>query len=217
MDYSNSSLRSNNIIVTGCGTEVGKTVVSAVVVTALQADYWKPVQCGEPGDSDTATIKNLVPVDRVVHAPHFDFKYPVSPHQAARLENRAIDPKWIHPPETARWLVIETAGGLMVPWNLNTLAIDGFCAWNGVWIVVSRHYLGSINHTLLTVEALRRRGCSVGGLIFNGAPHPDTEEAILQFSQLPVLGRLYPEAEIHPQLIQEYACRWKPLLQNILR
>jgi dethiobiotin synthetase len=181
-----------NIIITGCGTDVGKTTVSMLLVEKLGADYWKPIESGS--DSDTENIRKRFP-DRV-HPPAYTFKNPVSPHHAARIENRVIDPLQIMIPQTERSLIIETAGGIFVPLNAKLLSIDLFASWEAEWIIVSRHYLGSINHTLLTIGGLRARGVAIRGIIFNGEPNPDSEEAILNFSHLPCLGRLLPEKEV---------------------
>lgn len=205
------------IIVVGIGTGVGKTVVSAILATCLQGDYWKPVQCGDEKDSDTARVKNLIDTSMcAVHEPAYSLKGPFSPHHAARLENISIIPEKIIPPQTQRPLIIESAGGIFVPLTTKILSFDVFKSWNIAWVVVSRHYLGSINHTLLTIDALKRRNISIAGLIFNGLPNDDSEGAILEFSQVPILGRLLPESKIKPKTIQRYAKLWQPQLSQIL-
>lgn len=205
------------IIITGNGTDVGKTILSAIVVTALEGDYWKPVQHADDSGSDSETIRLLVPVNKChIHPPAYNFKAPLSPHHAARLENIYIDPVQIIPPETSRPLIIETVGGIFVPFNNSTLAIDLFDKWNGIWIVISRHYLGSINHSLLTVEALKKRNQNVKTIIFNGSPNTDSEKAILQFSGLTSLGRLLPEEQINQKTIKRYANQWKTQLKQLL-
>ncbi len=205
----------SKIIIAGIGTEVGKTIVSAIMATKLGADYWKPVECGSIETSDTAIVKKLInPVKHQIHTPAYSFKTPVSPHHAARLENSSIKLDSIIPPVTTKPLIIESVGGILVPLTSKLLSIDLFKNWNCTWIIVSKHYLGSINHTLLTIEALKRRNSSIAGLIFNGQPQQDSERAILEISQLPLLGRLLPEKTINIQTIQKYAKKWKicPLL-----
>lgn len=191
----------DKLIITGCGTDVGKTVISAIVATALNGEYWKPIECG---GSDTSVIQSLT--SQPVHPPAYVFKAPLSPHAAARLENREIDIARIRPPQTIRPLIIETAGGVLVPLNEKTLALDLFDSWNAAWIIVSRSYLGSINHTLLTLEALRKQ--NVRGIIFNGGPNP----IIQQFSKVPCLGILPEVPTINKTLIEKYAQLWKPKL-----
>ncbi len=198
------------IMVAGIGTDVGKTVVSAILTLLFQGDYWKPIQCGNEANSDTATMKGwLEGSERVIHPPAYSFQAPVSPHAAARLEKMAISTESISLPETTRPLIIEGVGGLLVPYTVDRLTIDLFASWRCSWVVVSKHYLGSINHTLLTIEALKRRRVPLLGLIFNGAPHPDTEEAILQISELPLLGRLFPEQNLNLQTFQRYGEQWQ--------
>lgn len=207
----------SRFIVAGIGTGVGKTVVSAILTTYLQGEYWKPIQCGDEEDSDTALIKKLIDTAICsIHEPAYSLKAPLSPHHAARLENISIHLEKIRPPQTTRPLIIESAGGIFVPLTTKILSFDVFKTWNIPWIVVSRHYLGSINHTLLTLDALKRNNISIGGVIFNGLPNPDSESAILEFSQVPVLGRLLPESSINPETIQRYAKLWQPHLSQIL-
>jgi dethiobiotin synthetase len=202
-----------NIIVAGSGTDVGKTVVAAILTTLLKGDYWKPIQCGDEETADTATMKILVDTTRhQIYPPAYSFKTPLSPHHAARLENTSICVSAIIPPRTQRPLIIESIGGVFVPLTTHVLTIDLFKSWDCRWVIVSKHYLGSINHTLLTIEALKRYQVSIAGIIFNGEPNPDSEAAILEVSQLPCLGRVLPEPCLDPQTIQRYAIQWQPRL-----
>lgn len=203
------------IVVAGCGTGVGKTVVSAIIAEALQADYWKPVQSGIEIDSDIETFKRLAPACEV-HDPAYSLKAPLSPHHAAKLENIWIDTTQIIPPKHKRPLIIESVGGVMVPLNDKELTLDLFRAWDAVWVIVSKHYLGSINHTLLTVESLKQHGISVHGIVFNGETNSLTEEAILNFSELSCIGRLLPEKNISHIIIKRYAKQWKQNLEALL-
>lgn len=207
----------NKVIVAGIGTEVGKSVVAAILVTCLKGEYWKPVQCGDIDNSDTAVLKRLIDGKKYrIHESAYTLSGPLSPHHAARLENISIRPETIVPPRTTRPLVIESAGGIFVPLTEEILSFDVFKSWKAAWIVVSKHYLGSINHTLLTLDALKRNNISPAGLIFNGHPNRDSENAILRVSGVPVLGRLLPESSIDPQTIQRYAKLWLPNLSRIL-
>lgn len=201
------------IIVAGSGTDVGKTIVSAILATLMDGDYWKPIQCGEEGCSDTAIMKQLLDTTRhQIYPSAYTFKAPLSPHHAARLEGVSINLDFIIPPKTIRPLIIEGVGGIFVPLTTNVLSIDLFKLWDCQWIVVSKHYLGSINHTLLTLDALKRQKIPVAGIIFNGEPNPDSEAAILEISQVPLLGRLLPEPNIDLQTIQRYATQWQVCL-----
>lgn len=195
------------LIVAGIGTNVGKTVVSAILATQLQSDYWKPIESGTEEESDTATMTQwLDPKKQRVYLPAYSFKASLSPHHAALLENRVIQK--IPAPVINRPLVIEMAGGIFTPLTTTTTSLDLFKTWKAKWIIVSRHYLGSINHTLLTLEVLRQNQVCIAGVIFNGTPNPDSEEAILKISKLPLIARVFPEKEIHRDTIQRYARQW---------
>lgn len=210
-----SSPISNKIIVAGIGTDVGKTIVSAILTTVLNGDYWKPIQCGD--EEDTVTVKRWLDTTiHTIHPPAYSLKAPVSPHHAARLETSSIKLDSIVLPQTARPLIIEAVGGILVPLTLNTLSIDLFKSWDCKWVIVSKHYLGSINHTLLTIEVLKKLCLPILGIIFNGEPNPDSEAAILEISQLPVLGKLVPEVNLNSQTIQRYAKQWHPLFSKLL-
>lgn len=207
----------NRFIVAGIGTGVGKTVVAAILTTCLQGEYWKPIQCGDEEDLDTAMMKKLIDTTMYpIHESAYSLQAPLSPHHAARLENISICLESIVPPQTTRPLIIESVGGIFVPLTDKTLSFDLFKSWNIPWIVVSRHYLGSINHTLLTLDTLKRNNISIAGVVFNGHPNHDSESAILEFSKVPVLGRLLPESNINPKTIQRYAKLWQPHLSQIL-
>ncbi len=202
----------NKIIVAGSDTNVGKTIVSAILVTLLNGDYWKPVQCGEERDLDTNVMRNLIDTDaHHLFSSSYTLKAPLSPHHAARLENTTIELNKITLPNTERTLIIEGAGGIFAPLTIDILSIDLFKTWNCQWVIVSRHYLGSINHTLLTIEALKNRRQSILGLVFNGEPNPDSEAVIMNISNLPMIGRLLPENTLNRDTIKRYAKTWNPL------
>lgn len=181
----------HQLIVAGIGTEIGKTIASAVLVEALTADYWKPIQSGALDDSDTETVRRLIsnPVSRF-HPEAYRLTQPLSPHAAAQIDGVRIELEAINVPQTDNTLVIELAGGLLVPLNDRDLTID-WVAQSGLPVVlVSRNYLGSINHTLLSVEACRSRRIPLLGLIFNGPTAPATETFLLNYTNLPCIGRI---------------------------
>jgi dethiobiotin synthetase len=161
------------IFVTGIGTGVGKTIVSAILVEKLNADYWKPIQAGDLEQSDTLMVKQLVTNPISYFYPEaYRLTQPYSPHKAAALDGIVIDPEKIVLPETDNQLIIEGAGGLMVPLNDSFLMIDLIKKLDAEVVLVSRNYLGSINHTLLSVEALKSRDIPLKAIVFNG----DTDE-----------------------------------------
>ncbi|WP_295767079.1 dethiobiotin synthase [uncultured Mucilaginibacter sp.] len=168
------------LFVTGIGTDVGKTVVSAIMVEYLKADYWKPIQSGDLDNSDTMKVKALVsnPISKF-HKEAYRLNQPFSPHKSARLDGVEIDLEKIIIPETDNQLVIEGAGGLMVPLNNKHFIIDLIQKFNAEVILVVKHYLGSINHTLLSLELLKARGIVVNKIIFNGDRDEDSESIIL--------------------------------------
>jgi len=207
----------HRIMVAGISTDVGKTIVSAILTTLLNGDYWKPIQCGDEENSDTATVKRWLDTKiHTIHPPAYSLKAPLSPHHATRLENTLIRLDSITLPQTTRPLIIEGVGGIFVPLTLKISSLDLFKSWDCQWIIVSKHYLGSINHTLLTLEVLKKLCLPILGIIFNGEHNPDSESAILEISQVPVLGRLLPEANLNLQTIQRYANQWQPLFSKLL-
>lgn len=170
---------SKPLFVTGIGTDVGKTIVSAILTEALQADYWKPVQAGDLDNSDTIKVKRLVsnPVTKF-HPEAYALTQPFSPHKSADLDGVLIDIDNFHVPQTDNQLLIEGAGGLMVPLNNKHLVIDLIPKLDADAILVSRNYLGSINHTLLSVEALKSRHINIEAIIFNGDADEYTQSII---------------------------------------
>ena len=197
--------------ITGISTDVGKTVASAILVEALQADYWKPIQAGDLDNSDTHKVQNLISNTKSrLHTNAFALKTPMSPHAAAEIVGISIDIKQIIAPKTKNHLVIEGAGGLLVPIN-DTQTIFDIIQPNYKVIVVSRHYLGSINHTLLTVNLLKEKGFEVA-LIFNGNEHKTTEDIIKKMTNVPVIGRIDEEPYFDKNVIKEYAELFKEKL-----
>lgn len=190
--------------VTGISTDVGKTIVSAILVEALKADYWKPIQAGELENSDTHKVKKLVSNKKSkFHPSSYELKTPMSPHAAAEIDRVHIEMKNIKPPKTKNHLVIEGAGGLLVPINESQTILDLIQPDYKV-IVVSRHYLGSINHTLLTVNLLKEKGFDVS-IIFSGNEHPSTEDIIKKMTNVPIIGRIEEEPYFDKNVVLEYA------------
>lgn len=194
--------------ITGISTDVGKTIVSAVITEMLQADYWKPIQAGDLENSDTMKVQRLVSNRKsVFHQSAYALKTPASPHFSAQLEDIQIVTSKIIRPKTENNLVIEGAGGLYVPINQIDTIADLILPTDKV-IVVSRHYLGSINHTLLTCEALKQLKISILGIIFSGNENPSTESIILEKTNLKMLGRLADEPYFDTSVIRYYAEKW---------
>lgn len=202
-----------NLFITGISTEVGKTVASAIVVEALEADYWKPVQAGDLSYSDSHKIAELISNPKTtIHKNSYALNTPMSPHAAAAIDGIQIDLDSISPPITDNRLVIEGAGGLLVPLNDTDTIFDLIQPEDGV-IVVSRHYLGSINHSLLTIEKLKERNKKIG-IIFSGDEHPTTESIILSKTGVEFLGRINEESGFDKSVVQRYAQQFKPTLES---
>ncbi|WP_143306672.1 dethiobiotin synthase [Chitinophaga vietnamensis] len=200
----------NYIFITGIGTGVGKTLVSAIVTEALQADYWKPIQSGLVDGTDTATVQALLsnPLS-VCHEEAYRLQEPASPHLAARMENVVIDTSRIVARAAAlqprnRMLVIEGAGGLMAPVNDQQFTIDLIRELEARVIIVSQNYLGSINHSMLTARMLQHTGVPVIGWVFSGAHHSNEEE-IVQWSGIPRIGRVPQAAAVDKAFVREQA------------
>ena len=210
------------LFITGIGTDVGKTVASAICVQALEADYWKPIQAGDLDNSDSKKIQSLISchtersrsVKSQIHKNAYQLNTPASPHYAAQLDGIAIDLKKIIEPETNNHLVIEGAGGILVPLNNNDCIIDLIQPDYKV-IIVSRHYLGSINHTLLTFEALKNRNIGVAGIIFSGDENKATEDIILSKTKTKFIGRIENEPYFDENIIQYYADKFRENLINL--
>ncbi|WP_067145197.1 dethiobiotin synthase [Pseudotamlana agarivorans] len=200
--------KTNTYFITGISTEVGKTVASAIVTEALEADYWKPIQAGELDHCDTKKVQNLISnTNTKFHPNAYALNTPMSPHASAEIDNLTIDLKQVNPPKTNNHLVIEGAGGLLVPLNDENTILDIIKPIYKV-IVVSRHYLGSINHTLLTVKLLQEKGFDVS-LIFSGNEHKTTEDIIKKMTKAPVIGRIEEEPYFDKNVIREYAEKFK--------
>lgn len=179
------------IFITGIGTGVGKTIASAVLVEKLQADYWKPIQSGDLDCSDTDTVRKLV-TNQIsqFHPEAYRLNHPFSPHKSAHLDGIRISMDKIVLPQTDNTLIIEGAGGVMVPLNEKDLMIDLIQKLDVEVVLVVSHYLGSINHSLLSIELLLQRNIPIKGLILNGKPDPESEAIILSYKNVNLLGRI---------------------------
>ncbi|MCT0217934.1 dethiobiotin synthase [Synechococcus sp. CS-1329] len=209
------------LVVCGTDTDVGKTVVSALLVQGLGAQYWKPVQCGLEEGGDTARVAALLGLTPSEAAGRllpeaYRYSHPVSPHWAAELEQRPIELERLALPLVRGPLVVETAGGLLVPLRLDSLQIDQVGRWGLPVVLVARSGLGTLNHTLLSVEALRSRGIPLLGLVLNGPPHPDNPRTLEAMTGAPVLACLPPLTQLDRQALAE---QWQAsgLARNLAR
>lgn len=191
------------VFVTGTDTNVGKTVISAWLVRGWAADYWKPVQTGAAADRDADAVRALagMAAPQRVHPSTWELEAPLSPHIAADLEGRQIALADFALPATTRPLVVEGAGGILVPLNGRDLMVDLAVALRLPVLIVARSGLGTINHTLLTVEALRRRDAAVAGVVMAGPPDADNRRSIERFAEVPVLAEIPLLAPLTPQTL----------------
>jgi dethiobiotin synthetase len=191
------------IVVAGTDTGIGKTVFAAGLVRFLDGYYWKPVQAGMDGESDSAVVERLsrLPPDRVLPEA-WSLTTPASPHLAAERDGVVIDPAALSLPMVSRPLIVEGAGGVMVPLTRKALFIDVFAGWRAPVVLCARTSLGTLNHTLLSLEALRRRGVSVLGVALIGELHADNERTLAEFGGVPMLGRLPRLDPLTPQTLE---------------
>lgn len=197
-------MKKHTLFVTGIGTEVGKTIISSVLVQALKADYWKPVQAGDLDDTDSHKIERYADAAKI-HPEGFRLNTPMSPHAAAAIDGVKIGLDDFIIPETENHLIIEGAGGLYVPLNDKDCVIDLLAKMQIPVVLVSRNYLGSINHTLLSINALKNNNVPIYGVIFNGESTPTTEEVIGRMTGVKVLGRVGEMPEINRSEIAKAA------------
>jgi dethiobiotin synthetase len=192
---------SPRLVIAGTDTDVGKTVVSALVTLGLEARYWKPVQCGldpETGEGDRERVGRLAGLAPERLLPEaYRLQAPVSPHWAAEREGVRIEDQRLELPPGDGPLVVETAGGLLVPLRRDRLQIDQMVSWGLPVLLVARSGLGTLNHTLLSLEALASRGLPVLGLVLNGPLHPDNPTTLEQLGGVPVLAQLPPLTELN--------------------
>jgi dethiobiotin synthetase len=197
-----------NYFVTAINTDSGKTFVSAILCEALNADYWKPIQAGLPRDSDVVHSLMSNPANRI-HTETYLLKTPASPHASAKIDGVKISLKNFVLPDTKNPLIIEGAGGCLVPLNENDFVIDLIQHLRTPVILVADLYLGSINHTLLTIEALSKRKIRVHGIIFNGEENIESESIIAKHSGLRVLLKISKEKNIDQETVKKYAIMLK--------
>ena len=203
IDY--PDLKNKSLFITGIDTGIGKTVASAIIREALQADYWKPIQCGDLDQSDTLKIKSLSSSQGQFFKERFSLKNPLSPHQAAAKEGVRINLSDFSLPQTKNWLVVEGAGGVLVPLNDTETVLDLIKELKTPAIVVTKNYLGSLNHTLLTISALLSKDIPIAGLIFNGKENPELENFLCKKTGLPHLLSIKEENSLSKNIITKYA------------
>ncbi len=191
--------------ITGIGTGIGKTIVSTIVTEALKADYWKPIQAGDLNNSDSMKVRSLISNTKTfIHPEVYRLSKPISPHAAAKTDKITIDLKNIKKPKTPKTLIIEGAGGIMVPLNEKQFMVDLIKLLKAEVILVVKNYLGSINHTLLTYEALKGRNIPIAGVVFNGKPNPSSEEFILSYTKLKCILKIKEEKVFSTETIVKY-------------
>lgn len=199
---------SGAIVIAGTDTDAGKTVFAAALVHAIGAAYWKPVQAGLAGETDSETVARLAgaSADRILPEA-YRLATPASPHYAAERDTVRIDTSRLNPPRTTRPLVIEAAGGLMVPLTRDTLQIDVIAGWKTPVILVAATRLGTINHSLLSIEALKRRAIPILGIAFVGDENADSERTIADMGRVTRLGRLPRIDPLTPSALHEAFAR----------
>jgi len=198
-------------VIAGIGTGVGKTIAAAVFAQRFAADYWKPVQAGELDGTDSETVRSLAPDVQTIHPEAYRLTAPMSPHAAAEIDGVTIEPECLRLPETTRFLVVELAGGLMVPLRTRLTNLDLISQWRLPVVLVASYYLGSINHTLLSVDALFNRDVDVAGLVFNGEENVASRSVILERTGLPCLLDLPAAPRLDVAFIRKYAGLLKAL------
>ena len=185
----------NSIAILGIHTGIGKTIAAAVLAEAMGADYWKPVQAGTE-ERDAQTVRQLLSDgNRRVHDEAVILTQPLSPHAAAAIDNVEVDYTKFIWPKTANTLLVETAGGILSPMSATTTMADFVSHYKMPAILVSQNYLGSINHTLMSIEVLRSRGIGLLGIIVNGVANEASETFITQYSEVPIIARI-PHFEV---------------------
>lgn len=192
------------LVITGTDTGIGKTVFSAALTDALGACYWKPIQSGLDEESDSETVLRLgrIPSRRILPEA-WRLKTPVSPHLSAEIDAVTINPYALEPPDTNSPLIIEGAGGLLVPLTRHETFADVFARWQIPIILCARTGLGTINHTLLSLEAMRQRRIPVFGIAFIGDAHPDTQRIIEEMGKIRILGRLPRLEPLTPDTLRQ--------------
>ncbi len=184
-----SNSQNPKFIICGTDTDIGKTLISSFFVRGLNSYYWKPIQSGRETETDSEFVQRISQVskEKIIKEAYL-FNTPVSPHWAAEIDNKKIDRKLLNLPTIDGPLIVETAGGLMVPITRNFLQIDQIKLWGLPIILVCRSSLGTLNHTLLSIEALQSRKIKILGLVINGEKHLDNPKTLASFSGLPIIA-----------------------------
>jgi len=199
-------LKNNSFFVTGIDTNIGKTVVSAIVVEALNADYWKPIQSGDLHYTDTDKVKELVNEKSILHPETYRLNNPLSPHASAKLDNISISLNSFQLPKTNNNLIVEGAGGLLVPINEDGDYLSDIIVKLGMEVIlVSKNYLGSINHTLLSIEYLKSKSISIKGIIIVGEKNESSESIITKNTKVNILHRVPMAESVTREFIKEQA------------
>jgi len=205
----------NRYFITAIDTDSGKTLVSAIFTMAFQANYWKPVQAGFPTDSDS--LRELLPEQKDQILPEkYILKTPASPHAAAEIDNLSIEVKDFTLPVDNHNLIVEGAGGVLVPINSKETMIDLMTQFKLPVVLVSNLYLGSINHTLLSVQCLKSQGIQIAGIVFNGETNPASESVIEEMTGLQVLLRIPKLEAVNAKIIKKYANTLKDNMSKLM-
>ena len=176
-------------IICGTDTDIGKTLISSFFVRGLNSFYWKPIQSGINSETDSQAVERLTKVKKSkIIKESYIFREPVSPHWAAEIDQKVINFQLLNLPSVDGSLIVETAGGLMVPITRNYLQIDQIKEWDIPVILVCKSGLGTLNHTLLSIEALKTRNVKILGLVINGEKHLDNPKTLSEFSSLPIIA-----------------------------
>jgi dethiobiotin synthetase len=201
------------LFITGIGTDVGKTVAAAVITKSLEADYWKPVQCGDLDNSDSIKIAELTGMKTLPET--FRLKASMSPHAAADLEGIELSIAQINLPKSDKPIVVEGAGGVMVPFNSRETYLDLMVKLNLPVVLVTRHYLGSINHTMLSWKVLKEAGLNVVALVISGKAHESTESHFATQMDVPFI-RINELEEVSSETVAAEAERLKSSITALL-
>ena len=192
---------SNNkfqFVICGTDTDIGKTLISSFFVRGLNAFYWKPIQSGIETSTDSQTLEKLARINKAkIINEAYVFTKPLSPHWAAEIDQKTIDFNFLQLPKVNDPLIVETAGGLMVPLTRNFLQIDQIKKWGLPVILVCKSSLGTLNHTLLSIEALQKRNINILGLVVNGEKHLDNPKTLVEFSRIPVIAEFPCLHKVH--------------------
>ncbi|MDP6909000.1 MAG: dethiobiotin synthase [Flavobacteriales bacterium] len=201
------------LFVTGIGTDVGKTVAAAVITKVLDADYWKPIQCGDLDNTDTHKIAALT--GQKTNSERYRLKEPMSPHAASDLEGTELRLDGIELPKSDNLVLVEGAGGIMVPLNSDSNYLDMMVRLNLPVVLVTRHYLGSINHTMLSWNVLMNAGLNVIALVISGKQHESTESYFATQMDVPFI-RISELEEVNSETIANEAQRLKPSIKALI-